>query len=47
MWAVVPSILFQLSIHVFGLRMVKHQAVAAMHPLLETQKVFVSHEHGT
>jgi hypothetical protein len=47
MWAVVPSILFQLSIHVFGLRMAKHEAVAAVHALLESQKVLVSHEHGT
>jgi signal transduction histidine kinase len=47
MWTVLPYIFFQLSILVFGLRLVKHEAVSTMYALLESKKAYVryiSHE---
>ncbi len=50
MWTVAPFIFFLLSILVFGLRMVKHEAVSTMYALLESKKAYVryiSHELRT
>ena len=47
MWGVIPYIFFQLSILVFGLRLVKHEAVSTMYALLRSKKAYVryiSHE---